>query len=147
MREAPLRMITRFFSIDDCAVIFKRASSDIQLWQLFCIGNSSNNFTLRLRRIVKVVEKKGEISFARCAHFNSNFHLEFIIADNAIATVARWIFIYSCKIQINIFNESNYTDKNHAPLLGYGNALYSACKEKREDLNFSQTYLYLFHYL
>lgn len=36
---------------------------------------------------MKVVEKKGEISFARCAHFNSNFHLEFIIADNAIATV------------------------------------------------------------
>lgn len=42
---------------------------------------------------MKVVEKKGEISFARCAHFNSNFHLEFIIADNAIATVALYLLV------------------------------------------------------
>lgn len=72
----------------------------IQLWQVFV--HNSNNFTLRLRRDCescwkrkkrKKGRKEGEISFARCAHFNSNFHLEFIIPHNAIVTVVLYLLV------------------------------------------------------
>ena len=107
--SAPTTITRLFFSIDSWKVkspvtiapwFLNEPRPTIQLWQVFV--HNSNNFTLRLRRDCescwkrkkrKKGRKEGEISFARCAHFNSNFHLEFIIPHNAIVTVVLYLLV------------------------------------------------------